>query len=108
MSELEKRKKAAEAKFAVGEELTFQAIVKRDRTVAKWIAENCFSLNSKESSDFVESAVKANLEHPGDDDILEFFKGVFDEKGITFNQNEIVEQLAVTYEKILQDESGDQ
>ena len=28
MSELEKRKKAAEAKFAVGEELVFKAIIK--------------------------------------------------------------------------------
>ena len=105
VSELEKRKKAAEAKFAVGEELLFQAIVKRDRIVSKWIAENFFSMNEEDTSDFVDASVKANLVRPGDDDILEFFEEVFTEKGLVFKQPEIVEQLAITYEKILQEES---
>ena len=61
MSELEKRKKAAEAKFAVSEELLFQAIVKRDRIVSKWIANNLLSMNENDTNHFIESAVKANL-----------------------------------------------
>ena len=105
MSELEKRKKAAEAKFAAGEEIIFQAIVKRDRIVSQWIAENFFSLSEKETSDFVESAVKANLERPGDDDILEFFESIFKQKNVVFDLSKIVEQLAITYETILQEES---
>ena len=107
VSELEKRKKAAEAKFAVGEELLFQAIVKRDSIVSKWIADTFFSMSAEDTSNFVDAAIKANLERPGDDDILEFFERVFKEKGLDFNQNEIIEQLALTYEKILQEESRD-
>ena len=105
MSELEKRKKAAEAKFAVGEELLFQAIVKRDRIVSKWIANNLLSLNENDTNHFIESAVKANLERPGDDDILEFFERIIAEKGLDFNKDEIVEQLATAYESILEEES---
>ena len=105
MSELEKRKKAAEAKFAVGEELLFQAIVKRDRIVSKWIASNLLSMNENDTHHFIESAVKANLERPGDDDIIEFFETIFVEKGLEFNKEEIVEQLATAYEKILEEES---
>ena len=105
MSELEKRKKAAEAKFAVGEELLFQAIVKRDRIVSRWIATNLLSMNENDTDHFIESAVKANLERPGDDDILEFFEGIFVEKGLDFNKDEIVEQLATAYETILEEES---
>ncbi len=105
MSELEKRKKAAEAKFAVGEELLFQAIVKRDRIVSRWIANNLLSMNENDTDHFIESAVKANLERPGDDDILEFFDRIFVEKGLDFNKDEIVEQLATAYESILEEES---
>ena len=105
MSELEKRKKAAEAKFAVGEELLFQAIVKRDRIVSKWIASNLLSMNDNDTNHFIESAVKANLERPGDDDILEFFERIIAEKGLDFNKDEIVEQLATAYESILEEES---
>ncbi len=53
MSELEKRKKAAEAKFAVGEELLFQAIVKRDRIVSRWIANNLLSMNENDTDHFI-------------------------------------------------------
>jgi hypothetical protein len=105
VSELEKRKKAAEAKFAVSEELLFQAIVKRDRIVSKWIANNLLSMNENDTDHFIESAVKANLERPGDDDILEFFERTFSEKGLDFNKDEIVEQLATAYEGILEEES---
>ena len=105
MSELEKRKKAAEAKFAVGEELLFQAIVKRDRIVSKWIANNLLSMNENDTNHFVESAVKANLERPGDDDILEFFETIFAEKGLDFDKDKIVEKLATSYESILEEES---
>ena len=105
MSELEKRKKAAEAKFAVGEELSFQAIVKRDRIVSKWIANNLLSMNESDTEEFIESAVKSNLERPGDDDILEFFERIFAKKGLDFKKNQIVEQLANTYESILREES---
>ena len=105
VSELDKRKKAAEAKFAVGEELLFQAIVKRDSIVSKWIANKFFSMSEEDTSDFVDAAIKANLERPGDDDILEFFERIFKEKGLDFNQNEIIEQLAITYEQILEEES---
>ena len=105
MSELEKRKKAAEAKFAVGEELLFQAIVRRDRIVSKWIANNLLSMNENDTNSFIESAVKANLERPGDDDILEFFERIFAEKGLDFNKDIIVEKLATAYENILEEES---
>ena len=105
MSELEKRKKAAEAKFAVGEELSFQAIVKRDRIVSKWIASNLLSMNESDIEEFIESAVKANLERPGDDDILEFFERIFAKRGLDFEKDKIVEQLANTYESILREES---
>ena len=101
----QKRKKAAEAKFAVSEELLFQAIVKRDRIVSKWIANNLLSMNENDTDHFIESAVKANLERPGDDDILEFFERTFSEKGLDFNKDEIVEQLATAYEGILEEES---
>jgi len=101
VSELEKRKKAAEAHFAVGEESIFKAIVKRDRIVSKWIAQHFFSLNTIETEHFIESAVKANLEKPGDDDILKFFEIYFKQKGLKFNQNEIIEKLSITYETIL-------
>lgn len=107
MSELEKRKKAAEAKFAVGEEIVFKAIIKRDRIVSKWIASKFFSMDEKDTSDFIESAVKANLERPGDDDILEFFEHFFSQKGLLFDRNEIVEQLAITYENILDEDSNE-
>jgi len=105
VSELEKRKKAAEAKFAVGEELLFQAIVRRDRIVSKWIANNLLSMNENDTNSFIESAVKANLERPGDDDILEFFERIFAEKGLDFNKDIIVEKLATAYENILEEES---
>ena len=107
MSELEKRKKAAEAKFAVGEELVFKATIKRDRIVSKWMASKFFSMDDKETSDFIESAVKANLERPGDDDILEFFEDFFSQKGQLFDRNKIVEKLAVTYESILDEDSNE-
>ena len=46
-------------------------------------------------------SVKANLEKPGDDDILKFFEIYFKQKGLKFNQNEIIEKLSITYETIL-------
>ena len=104
-SELEKRKKASEAKFAVGEKLLFQATVKRDRLVSEWIAQNFFAISDKESTEFVECAVKANLEKPGDDDIINFFEKIFVEKNVPFYQNEIIEKLATTYDTTLKQAS---
>lgn len=66
----EDRKKGYEAKFRQDQELHFKALARRNRMLADWLAPK-FGLTPSEKDAYARELVHADLEKPGDDDLID-------------------------------------
>ncbi len=69
MTTFDKREEAFEQKFAHDEELHFKAAARRDKLLGLWVAEK-IGLSGDAAEDYAKSVVVADLEKPGDDDVV--------------------------------------
>ncbi len=69
MTTFDKREEAFEHKFAHDEELRFKALARRDKLLGLWAAEK-MGLEGDAATTYAASVVVADLEEPGDDDVV--------------------------------------
>ncbi len=66
----EERRRAAEARFAFGEELQFKAYARADKELGLWASEK-LKLSADMAQVYALDTVKADLEEPGPEDVLQ-------------------------------------
>jgi hypothetical protein len=69
MGILDDRKRGSEEKFRLEQELLFKLKARRNRLFGKWAA-NALGLTGSEAEGYVKSVMFADLQAPGDEDLL--------------------------------------
>ena len=69
MSMFEERQKGMEQKFRMDEELAFRLTSRRNRLFGRWAAD-ALGLSGAAAEDYATAVIHADLQAPGDDDIL--------------------------------------
>jgi len=88
MTTFDKREEGFEQKFAHDEELKFKAIARRNKLLGLWAAEK-MGLKSAEADSYALSVVMADLEAPGDEDVVRKIRKDSDAKGVALSDHEI-------------------
>jgi hypothetical protein len=94
MTNFDDRKKTAENKFALDEELRFKAQARRNRLLGQWAA----ALLGKSGDDaqaYVRAVVAADLEEAGDEDVFRKVRKDFDAAGVTESDDTIRHQMVM-------------
>ncbi|ESR22451.1 DUF1476 domain-containing protein [Lutibaculum baratangense] len=97
MDEFEKRKNAAESKFAHDEELRFKATARRNKLLGLWAAEK-MGLSGPDADAYAKEVVLADFEEKGDEDVFRKVRRDFDAKGVEQSDHQIrrrMEELLV-------------
>lgn len=92
LSEFDKRKDAAEGKFALDQELRFKANARRNKLLGLWAAE-LLGLKGEAANTYAASVVKADFEAPGDEDVFQKVRGDFDAKGVAMTDHQLHRQM---------------
>ena len=95
MSTFEERKKGYEAKYIKDQESEFKIRANRNRLVGLWAAEK---INTKNIDDYVKEVRLADLEKPGDDDIVDKLIKDFDDLNLNIAREEILKKIEECYE----------
>lgn len=69
MSSFDDRQKGFEKKYAMDEELAFKTIARRNMIVGRWVAEK-LGLTGDAAEAYAKALVLADVENPGDGDIM--------------------------------------
>lgn len=98
MSEFDKRRQGAEAKFALDEDVKFRATARRNKLVGLWAAGK-MGLSGDAAEAYAKEVVKADFEEAGDDDVFRKVRSDFDAKKVDVSDHQIrreMEELMAT------------
>ncbi len=87
------RKKAAEEKFAHDEELRFKAAARRNYKLGLWVAE-LLGLSGARAEEYAKSVIMADLEEPGDDDVVRKVMADLRAKGVEMSEHRLRNRMA--------------
>tara|TARA_Y100000590_G_scaffold449360_1_gene587368 strand:- start:2452 stop:2772 length:321 start_codon:yes stop_codon:yes gene_type:complete len=90
MSSLDERKKGFEAKFQQDQDAKFKLRALRNKLVGQWAAS---LINPSNEEEYIKEVRIADLEKPGDDDIIEKLINDFNSKNLNINKNEIIKKI---------------
>ena len=93
MASFEDREKGYERKFAHDEELKFKATARRNKLLGLWAAE-LMGLSGDAAQAYAREVIKADLEEPGEEDVVRKIRRDFDAKGVGKSDHEIRRQMA--------------
>lgn len=100
MTTFEDREKAFERKFARDEELRFRATARRNKLLGLWAAEK-FGMAGDAAQSYALEVIKADLELPGDEDVIGKLRRDFDAKGVDQSDHQIRRRLTELMEEAL-------
>lgn len=104
MSLIDDRKRALENKFAHDQELKFKAEARRNKLLGQWAAE----LMGKEDREaYGLEVVVADIDQPGDDDVLRKIRADFEAAGVAQSDEDIRAKMAELLSVALDQVSGD-
>ena len=69
MGSFDDRRRGSEEKFRYEQDLHFKITAKRNRLFGNWVADR-LGLSAGETEEYARSVIEADLQQPGDDDIL--------------------------------------
>ena len=92
------RKKAAEEKFAHDQELMFKALARRNHKLGLWVAE-LLGLSGAEAEAYAKSVIVADLEEPGDDDVVRKVMADLRAKGVDMSEHRLRNRMAQLLEE---------
>ena len=93
MNTFENREKAAEAFFAASAENEFKARARRDKLVGNWAA-GLLGLKGDDVQAYAKSLVVADLDEPGDGDVIAKLAKDFAAKGVKVSVQDIEQALS--------------
>lgn len=86
MSQFDDRERAFENRYALDQEQAFKALARRNRKLAQWAAEK---LGLEDVDAYVREVVKADLEEPGDEDVIRKILADFDAKHVNSDEHDV-------------------
>ena len=92
MGILDDRKRGAEEKFRVEQEILFKVRARRNRLFGKWAADQ-LGLAGNEADEYARSVVFVELETPGDDSLLSKVEADFDVGAVKTSRTQLRETL---------------
>jgi hypothetical protein len=92
MSGFDEREKGFEAKYRMDEEMMFKVHARRDKLIGLWAAAK-MGITGTEAEDYAKSIVLADMDEPGDDDVLRKLSKDLAAKGVTVTDAELKKQL---------------
>src|SRR5262245_32049740 len=92
MGILDDRKMGSEERFRLEEELQFKLKARRNRLFGKWAAE-ILGLTDMEADEYTKSVMFADLQAPGDDDLLSKVERDFDAGAVKKSRTQLRETL---------------
>jgi hypothetical protein len=93
MSSFDDRERGFEGKFKHEQELGFKIAARRNKLLGLWAAKE-LKLPATEHEPYAKSVVMADLEKPGDDDVVGKVLADFKAKGIDMTDQRIRQQLS--------------
>ncbi len=88
MTTFDRREESFEKKFAHDEELRFRATAKRNRKLAAWAAEK-LGKPASEADAYFKVIMSADLEEPGDEDVVRKIVADFAAAGVQQSEHQI-------------------
>ena len=88
MSTFDDRVRAFETKFARDEEMAFRVVARRNRLLGQWAAE-LMKLTPAEADSYAKTAVHADLEEAGDDDVVRKVLGDLTSAGVEADEADV-------------------
>jgi hypothetical protein len=107
MATFEEREKGFEAKFRVDQEVRFKVTARRNRLLGHWAAGR-LGLTGAAADAYAKEVVTADLDRPGDDDVVEKVVGDLTAKGVATDTAAVrreLERFAATAKKQVMEET---
>ena len=92
MTTFDDREHAFEAHFVLEEALEFKAHARRDRMLGQWAGEK-LGLSGDELTRYADTVVRADLLHPGDEDVFQKVLADFADKAVLIMPQELRERM---------------
>jgi hypothetical protein len=92
MTTFDERERSYEAKFAHDAGLRFKATARRDKLLGLWVASQ-LGLSGAEADEYAISVVRADLKHPGDEDVIEKVLEDLKAKGVAVSEQDVRKKL---------------
>jgi len=87
------REKGYEAKFKNDEEFTFKVQSRRNRLLGEWLADK-FGMDDAAKTEYAKDVVIADLDEPGDDDIIRKVMADIKDRSASISEAEIRAKLS--------------
>ena len=87
------RRKGFEEKFRMDQDLQFKVSARRNKLLGQWLGER-FGLNGDALAEYASSVVIADLEKPGDEDVIGKVMADITARGVSITDAEIRAKLA--------------
>ena len=94
MKSFSERERGFEAEFKRNQELAFRVAARRNRLFGLWAAARLGLPAGEEAEAYARTVVAADLERPGDADVIEKVQADLDGKGIVVAETELRAELA--------------
>ena len=91
-SGFERREEGFEAKFQAEGDQKFRLEMRRDKLFAQWVAGQ-LELSGEEAEAYTKTVIRADLEEPGDQDVIAKVQADLAAKGIEISAAELQEEL---------------
>jgi len=92
MSSFDERESSFENKFKHDKELEFKATARRNKLLGLWAA-NLLGIHGAEAETYAKSVVKADMEKPGDQDVVDKLLGDFKQRGVDMSEHRLRKQM---------------
>jgi hypothetical protein len=92
MSSFDERESSFENKFKHDKELEFKATARRNKLLGLWAA-NLLGIHGADAETYAKSVVKADMEQPGDQDVVDKVLGDFKERGVDMSEHRLRKQM---------------
>ena len=102
MTTFDKREDAFEKQFAHDEELKFKATARRNKMLGLWAAEK-LGLSGAEADSYALSIVMAEIEKPGEHDVIDEIRKDFAAKGVAQSDHQISRTMTELMAKAVAD-----
>ena len=106
MTSFDDREKAYEKKFAHDAELKFKASARRNKLLGLWAAEK-MGMTGDDVEHYAKGVVLADLEEPGDEDVVRKVRSDFDDAGIDQSDHQIRRTMEELMDKAVSQIEGE-
>jgi hypothetical protein len=101
-----KREKGEERRFEMEQDIRFKAESRRNRMLGRWLAGK-FGLTDEQAEAYVKDVVRADLDKPGIDDVVEKVMKDIKERRVDVTEKQVRAEIdrlyAVAYQEIVAD-----